>query len=156
VVAVVLAETQEQADHAASLIKVRYAAAAARTRFEDAKVDARTPESILIERNRLKKGDAKAALEMAAHSVDAVYRTPWNNHNPIEPNATTLSWEGDRLIVHDATQMIHGTAGSLAKIFGIKESQVYVSSPFVGGGFGGKALWDYQILGAAAAKLTGR
>jgi xanthine dehydrogenase YagR molybdenum-binding subunit len=155
-VAVVLAETQEQADHAASLIKPRFEAATARTRFDAAKADARTPDSLLIERNRLKKGDTKAAFEAAAARIDAVYRTPWNNHNPIEPNATTIAWEGDRLIVHDATQAVHGTAGSLAKVFGIKESQVHVSSPFVGGGFGGKALWDYQILGAAAAKLAKR
>jgi xanthine dehydrogenase YagR molybdenum-binding subunit len=156
VVAVVLAETQEQADHAASLIKVRYEAVAARTRFEEAKANAHTPDTLILEANRLKKGDAKAALQTAAQSVDAVYRTPWHNHNPIEPNAATISWDGDRLIVHDATQMLYGTAGSLAKVFGIKESQVYVSSPFVGGGFGGKALWDHQILGAAAAGLAGR
>jgi xanthine dehydrogenase YagR molybdenum-binding subunit len=155
-VAVVLAETQEQADHAASLIKVRYEAIAARTRFEEAKADARTPDSLLIEKNRVRKGDVKAAFQAAAHSVDAVYRTPWHNHNPIEPNAATISWDGDRLIVHDATQALNATAGSLAKVFGIKESQVYVSSPFVGGGFGGKALWDHQILGAAAARLAGR
>ncbi|WP_426443425.1 xanthine dehydrogenase family protein molybdopterin-binding subunit [Bradyrhizobium genosp. P] len=155
-VAVVLAETQEQADHAASLIQVRYEAAAARTRFEDAKADARTPDSLMIEKNRLKRGDVKAAFQAAARSVDAVYRTPWHNHNPIEPNAATIAWDGDRLIVHDATQMLNGTAGSLAKVFGLKESQVFVSSPFVGGGFGGKALWDHQILGAAAAKLAGR
>jgi xanthine dehydrogenase YagR molybdenum-binding subunit len=156
VVAVVLAGTQEQADHAASLIKPRFEATPARTRFEQAKADAHTPDSLLIEKNRLKQGDTKAAFVAAARSVDAVYRTPWHNHNPIEPNAATISWEGDRLIVHDATQMLHGTAGSLAKVFGIKESQVYVSSPFVGGGFGGKALWDHQILGAAAAKLADR
>jgi len=155
-VAVVLAETQEQADHAASLIKVRYEAVAARTRFEDAKADARTPDSLMIERNRLKKGDVQAALQAAKQTVDAVYRTPWHNHNPIEPNAATIAWDGDRLIVHDATQMLNGTAGSLAKVFGIKEAQVFVSSPFVGGGFGGKALWDHQILGAAAAKLARR
>ena len=156
VVAVVLAETQEQADHAASLVKPRYEVIAARTRFEEAKADARTPDSLLIEKNRLKKGDVKAAFQAAARSVEAVYRTPWHNHNPIEPNAATIAWKGDRLIVHDATQMLNGTAGSLAKVFGIKESQVYVSSPFVGGGFGGKALWDHQILGSAAAKLSGR
>jgi xanthine dehydrogenase YagR molybdenum-binding subunit len=155
-VALVLAETQEQADHAASLVKVRYEIAAARTRFESAKADARTPDSLMIEKNRLKKGDIQAAFEAAARTVDAVYRTPWHNHNPIEPHAATIVWEGDRLIVHDATQMLNGTAGSLAKVFGIKESQVFVSSPFVGGGFGGKALWDHQILGAAAAKLAGR
>jgi xanthine dehydrogenase YagR molybdenum-binding subunit len=156
VVAVVLAETQEQADHAASLVKVRYEAVAARTGFEAAKADARTPDSLMIEKNRLKKGDVKAALRAAARSVDAVYRTPWHNHNPIEPNAATICWKDGRLIVHDATQMLNGTAGSLAKVFGIKESQVHVSSPFVGGAFGGKALWDHQILGAAAARLAGR
>jgi xanthine dehydrogenase YagR molybdenum-binding subunit len=155
-VALVLAETQEQADHAASLVQVRYDAAAARTRFEDGKADARTPDSILIERNRLLKGNAKKALEMAAHRVDCVYRTPWHNHNPIEPHAATIVWQGERLIVHDATQGLNATAGSLAKVFGIKEDQVHVSSPFVGGGFGAKGLWDHQILAAAAAKLAGR
>ena len=155
-VALVLAETQEQANHAASLIKVRYEKAAARTRFEDAKADATTPDSLMIERNRLKRGDTDAAFQKAAGSVDAVYRTPWHNHNPIEPNAATIAWQGDRLIVHDATQMLNGTAGSLAKVFGIKDTQVFVSSPFVGGAFGGKALWDHQILGAAASKLAGR
>jgi len=155
-VAVVLAETQEQADHAASLIEIRYQAIAARTRFEEAKALARTPDSLMIEKNRLKKGDVKAAFQAAACSVDAGYRTPWHSHSPIEPHAATISWESDRLVVHDATQMLNGTAGSLAKIFGIKESQVYVSSPFVGGAFGGKGLWDHQILGAAAAKLAGR
>jgi len=155
-VAVVLAETPEQAEYAASLVRVRYEIAAARTQFEIAKADARTPDSLLIEKNRLKKGDIQAAFQAAARTVDAVYRTPWQNHNPIEPHAATIVWEGDRLIVHDATQMLSGTAASLAKVFGIKESQVYVSSPFVGGGFGGKALWDHQILGAAAAKLAGR
>ena len=155
-VAVVLAETQEQADHAASLVVVRYEVVAARTRFEQAKAHARTPDSLMIERNRLKKGDVQAAVRTAAGSVDAVYRTPWHNHNPIEPNAATIFWVGDRLTVHDATQMLNGTAGSLAKVFGLKDSQVFVSSPFVGGGFGGKALWDHQILAAAAAKLAGR
>lgn len=155
-VAVVLAETQEQADHAASLVLVRYEAAVARTRFDEAKADARTPDSLMIERNRLKRGNVKAASQAAAGRIDAIYRTPQHNHNPIEPNAATIAWDGERLVVHDATQMLNGTAGSLAKVFGLKESQVYVSSPFVGGGFGGKALWDHQILGAAAAKLAGR
>ena len=155
-VAVVLADTQEQADHAASLVVVRYDAASARTRFNDGKVDARTPDSILVEKNRLVKGDATRVLRTAPHRTDEVYRTPWLNHNPVEPHATTVVWQGDRLIVHDATQCLNATAGSLAKVFGIKESQVHVSSPFVGGGFGAKALWDHQILAAAAAKLSER
>jgi xanthine dehydrogenase YagR molybdenum-binding subunit len=158
VVAVVVAQTQDQADHAATLVKVRYDPASARTDFEAGKVHARTPDSILIEKNRLLKGNASKALgeAEAACRVDAVYRTPWHNHNFIEPSAATIVWEGERLIIHDATQMLSATAASLAKVFGIKEQQVHVKSPFVGGGFGGKALWDYQILAAAAAKLAAR
>ena len=45
---------------------------------------------------------------------------------------------------------------SLAQIFGLDEKQVRVTSPYVGGGFGSKTLWQYQTLGAAAAKLAGR
>ena len=156
VVAVVLAETREQAEHGAALVRVRYDAAPARTRFEEGKASAYTPESMLIERNRLDKGDASRKLAEAAFTIDAVYTTPWENHNPIEPHAATLVWREGKLIVHDATQMVHGTAGSLANIFGLKAGDVHVSSPYVGGGFGAKGLWDHQILGAAAAKLAGR
>jgi xanthine dehydrogenase YagR molybdenum-binding subunit len=156
VVAVVLAETREQADHAATLVRVRYDSAPARTRFEEGKNSAYTPESILVERNRLDKGDARRKLAEAAFKVDAVYRTPWENHNPIEPHAATIVWRDGKLIVHDTTQMINATAGSLAKVFRLKADEVHVSSPYVGGGFGAKAMWDHQILGAAAAKLAGR
>ncbi|HTG39377.1 xanthine dehydrogenase family protein molybdopterin-binding subunit [Sphingomonas sp.] len=156
VVAVVLAETREQADHAATLVRIRYDAVPSRTRFEAGKTHASTPESVLVERNRVDKGNARKKLAEAAYSIDATYNTPWQNHNPIEPHATTIAWQAGKLIVHDATQMLHATAGSLAKVFGLKETDVFVSSPFVGGGFGAKAMWDHQILGVAAAKLAGR
>jgi xanthine dehydrogenase YagR molybdenum-binding subunit len=156
VVAVVLAESREQADYAVTLVRTRYEATPARTRFDEGKKDAQTPDSILIERNRVDKGNAQKRLAEAAHTIDVVYRTPWESHNPIEPHAVTVVWRDGRLIVHDATQMINATAGSLAKVFGLKERDVFVSSPFVGGGFGSKGMWDHQILGAAAAKLAAR
>ncbi|WP_176596194.1 MULTISPECIES: xanthine dehydrogenase family protein molybdopterin-binding subunit [Sphingobium] len=156
VVAVVLADTQEEADHAATLVTVAYQPSPARTRFDDGKAKAKTPASILIEKNPVAVGDAEAALAQATYKVDSVYRTPWQNHNPIEPNAATVLWDGDPLLVHDATQMIHATAISLARIFGIKEDQIRVLSPFVGGGFGSKGLWDHQILAIAAARLAKR
>lgn len=156
VVAVVLAETREQADYAATLVRVRYDAAPARTRFENGKKTAYTPESILVERNRVDKGNAKQKFAEATYKVDATYTTPWESHNPIEPHAATILWQDGKLIVHDATQMINATACSLAKVFGLKAADVHVSSPYVGGGFGAKGLWDHQILGAAAAKLASR
>ncbi len=154
--AVVLAETQEQADFATDLIEVAYDVGPALTRFEDAKKQASTPSSLLFEKNLFHTGDPEKALAEADKKVDALYSTPFQNHNAIELHAVTLGWEGDRLIVHDATQMLSNTAYTLAKVFGLKENQVHVSSPFVGGGFGGKGLWSHQILAAAASKLAGR
>jgi xanthine dehydrogenase YagR molybdenum-binding subunit len=74
----------------------------------------------------------------------------------MELHAATVMWKGEELIVHDATQAVAHTAWSLAHMFGIEESQVHVTSPYVGGGFGGKTLWRHQILAAAASRLAGR
>lgn len=156
VVALVLAETQEQADHATSLIGIDYEAAAAKTHFEAAKASARTPASILIEKNHTVVGNPGSELAQAAFQVDNLYRTPGNNHNAIELHAVTLAWEGDTLTVHDSSQMIAGSAQALAKLFGLKKDQVRVLSPFVGGGFGGKGMWDHQIVAVAAARIAGR
>lgn len=156
VVAVAVAETQEQADHAASLIEIDYAIDAARTRFQDAKPDARTPASLLIERNHVSIGDAERALQRAAHRVDNLYRTPAQNHNAIELHAVTAAWDGQSLLLHDATQVIAPSAAALAKLFGLEREQVRVFSPFVGGGFGAKGLWDHQVVAIAAARLVGR
>ena len=154
-VAIVLAETQEQADHAASLIKVAYESSRPRT-FEEAKADPRTPDSLVGQPVEVVVGDAEAALVDATHSVDLHYRTPRHNHNAIEPHAVTLGWDGDDLIVHDASQGVKLHAWTFAEVFGIDESQVHLTSPYVGGGFGGKTLWSHHLIGAAASKLAGR
>jgi xanthine dehydrogenase YagR molybdenum-binding subunit len=155
-VAVVLAETQEQADHAARLVKVDYAPEDAVTDFEAAQGKARHPDDVLGEPPIKKTGDPEKALAGADHRVDHTYTSPFLNHNAIELHAATVHWDGDTLVVHDATQMIHGTVATLANVFELKKEQVRVYSPFVGGGFGGKGVWSHQILAAAAAKLAGR
>jgi xanthine dehydrogenase YagR molybdenum-binding subunit len=156
VVAAVVAETQEEADHAASLIEIDYAVDTAKTRFDDAKDKARTPASILIEKNHVSVGNAERELGRAPHRVDNIYRTPGHNHNAIELHGVTVAWQGGSLVVHDATQMIAPSANALAKLFGLKKEQVRVLSPFVGGGFGGKGLWDHQVVAVAAARLVDR
>jgi xanthine dehydrogenase YagR molybdenum-binding subunit len=155
-VALVLARTQEQADHAKSLVRVAYEAGSAVVSFDEAKAHARVPDSILGEPASIEIGDAEEALKQASFKIDLTYRTPRYNHNAIELHAATVTWEDDRLVVHDATQMVNATAWTLSQVFGLKETQVRVISPYVGGGFGGKGLWDHQILAAAASKLRGR
>ncbi|NEW93657.1 xanthine dehydrogenase family protein molybdopterin-binding subunit [Rhodopseudomonas sp. BR0M22] len=155
-IAVVLADTQEQADHAVSLISVTYEAEAALTSLATAKAKGTEPGLFLGQPLKAEKGDADAAFVNAPVRVDRRYSTPRHNHNAIEPHAATVAWQGDKLIVHDASQAVQHTAWSLGDVFGIAEEQVHVTSPFVGGGFGGKCLWQHQVLGAAASKLAGR
>ena len=155
-VAMVLADTQEQADHAAKLIDVRYEEEWAALDF-DAAVSAGTkPAMFMGQPLHNEKGDAETALADARYRVDETYRTPRHNHNAIELHACTVTWEGDTLRIHDASQLVAHTSWSVAQMFGIAEEQVIVTSPFVGGGFGGKCLWQHQVLAAAASKLAER
>ena len=154
-IAIVLAETQEQADHAKSLIQVRYDHEQASTVFAEARKH--THDGVFQGKPLQQEiGDAEAALAAAPVKVDVTYTTPRHNHNAIELHAATLAWNGDELMVHDAVQGVQHVAWSLAQVFGLKEEQVHVTSPFVGGGFGGKTLWQHQIIAAAAAKLAQR
>lgn len=154
-IALVLGETQEQADHAATLIRASYATEPATTVFDHAKIHAR-PSAFAFEPQRLEIGDAEAALAAAPFRVDATYRTPRHNHNAIELHAATAVWNGDELTVHDGSQAVVHEAWTIAEIFGLDEKQVHITSPFVGGAFGGKCLWQHQVLAAAAARLAGR
>jgi len=155
-VALVLAETQEQADYACTLVRVTYDSAHAVTTLQEARENGLTTGSFQGEPLEDINGDAERELAAAAYQVDAVYTTPRQNHNAIELHAATVAWLGDELRIHDATQAVAHTAWSMAEVFGIRESQVHVTSPFVGGGFGGKSLWQHQVLAAAAARLAKR
>lgn len=155
VVAVVLADSQEQADDAKSLIRITYETENAVVVFRQAAAHARSPESVVGESPTLEIGDAEAALASAPTKVDALFRTPRYNHNAIELHAVTLYWKDGELFIHDASQAVAQSAWTLAQVFGLREDQVHVTSPYVGGGFGGKTLWHHHVLAAAASQLSG-
>lgn len=155
-IAVVVAETQEQADHAASLVRASYDEEKAAISFAAERSRAKEPDGILGEPTTIRIGDAEAAFAKAAFRVDRTYRTPRHNHCAIELHAVTVAWKMDRLTVHDATQMVHLARSTLAKVFGLKEEEVRVLSPFVGGAFGNKGVCSHHILAVAAAKMIGR
>lgn len=155
-IALVLAETQEQADHAQSLISVEYVEEAALLSFEEALEKGTTTAQFMGQPLHDEIGDAKEAFAKAAYKIDASYSTPRHNHNPIELHGLTIAWQGDTLRIHDAQQLVAHTAWSMAQVFGLEETQVIVTSPFVGGGFGSKSMWQHHILAAAAAKVAKR
>ncbi len=155
-IALILAETQEQADHAATLVQATYEPEEALTSFADARARGSSPSQFMGQVMHDAVGDADKAFAAAPYKVDAIYCTPRHNHNPIELHAVTLFWEGDTLRLHDAQQMVAHSAWTLAQVFGLEEEQVVITSPFVGGGFGSKSLWQHQILAAAASRMAGR
>jgi xanthine dehydrogenase YagR molybdenum-binding subunit len=157
-VAVVVADTLEEAEHAASLVRVEYDAETPHVSFDALKAEAKTPSDVLGEDPEVKRGGADKALAAAAYRVDNVYRTPRHNHNALELHATIAFWDDDGgLTVFDSTQFVNGFKHQLARVFSLKPDDVRVVSPFVGGAFGGKwSLWSNSALCAAAAKVAER
>jgi xanthine dehydrogenase YagR molybdenum-binding subunit len=89
--------------------------------------------------------------------VDAVYTTPVEHHNPMEPHATIAAWDGDALILYNATQAVSGNQQAVAKMFGLPPHKVRVISSYVGGGFGCKGgTWQHIPLTAMASRMVGR
>ncbi|GAA3587421.1 xanthine dehydrogenase family protein molybdopterin-binding subunit [Nonomuraea rosea] len=154
-VAVVVAETQEQAEHAARLVNVRYEPEPAVLAMSDEA--AYTPAHSVLEESKTVVGDVRAGLAGAAVTVRAVYTTPPEYHNALELHATMATWDGDDLTVHDSSQYPYGVKEMLAKKFGLPLARVHVLAPYIGGGFGGKTpAWPHVALTVAAAKLAGR
>ena len=79
------------------------------------------------------------------------------NHDPMEPHATTAVWQGDQLLLYDATQGIFSTQQKVAEVLGIEPEKVRIMSYFVGGGFGCKgSAWSHVPLAAIAARQVNR
>ena len=157
-VAVVVADRLEAAQYAASLVEVEYDVRPAHVDFAVEQSRA-TPvsQSLGMPTVSGRKGDAQAALATAPHRVDLRFTTPTQNHNAMEPHATTAVWDGDSLTVWDAAQNIDWFRKHLALRFDVPLEKVRVLAPFVGGGFGAKGfVWSGTLLTVMAARVTGR
>ena len=153
-IGVVIARTQVEAAQAAALIKVRYKQAPAKLNFDKRLGEARKPKSGNAPVAR-KPGEAEASWAKATTVLEQTYTTPLQTHNPMEPHATIAAWNGEKLIVYDATQYISGDKQTLAKHFALPLDNVHVIDPYVGGGFGSKgSTWSHVILCAMAAKVA--
>ncbi len=154
-IGVVIAKSQVEAAHAASLVKVRYKQSPSKLNFDKRLGEARMPKEASAPRER-KPGEAEASWAKATTVIEHTYSTPIQTHNPMEPHATIASWEGEKLTVYDATQYISGDKQTLAKHFALPLDNVHVIDPYVGGGFGSKgSTWSHVILCAMAAKVAG-
>lgn len=154
-IGLVVAETFEQARHAARLVRVDYQPTDANVDFEKLAGSAVLPKD--KERADASRGDVSAALREAAYKVEAVYETPIEHHHPMEPHATIAEWEGDKLVLYNSSQIVNGAQTAAAKTLALQPEQVRIVSPYIGGGFGSKGgQWANLVLAAVAAKQVNR
>lgn len=149
-IALVVAETYEQARHAARLVKATYARETHVTDLE-AVLDRAQPDPDTAKGSP--RGNPAAALQAAAIKVESEYHIPINHHNPIEPHAAIAFWEGEQLTIFDKTQNVYGVQKHLAEGLGVPAENIRVVSPFVGGAFGSSLKPNYYpSLTAMAAR----
>ncbi len=157
-IGIVVAETFEQARAAAALVQVdyeraqgRYDLAAARGGASIAKDDGLGGPA------RTSHGDFDPAFKAAPVKLDQTYSTPDESHAMMEPFASTATWNGDRLTIYTANQMIAWGAKDVAKTLNMPKEKVRLVSPYIGGGFGGKLFVRADaVLAALGARAAGR
>jgi len=154
-VALVVAETFEQARAAAGLVKVNYTVQKGRFDLDAEKGNAVKPTGEQDPPDT-KTGNFARGFETSPVKLDATYHTPDQSHAMMEPHASTAFWEGDKVTVYTSNQMIAWCRSDLAKTLAIPKEKVRVVSPYVGGGFGSKLFLRADALlaalGARAAK----
>ena len=155
-VALVVAETFEQARAAAALVQVRYEPVKGAFNLAAAKDTAIKPKPDFNGEPDTAVGDFAGAYAAAPVQLDATYTTPDQGHAMMEPHASVAVWKGDELYIWTSNQMINWGATDLAKTLGIPRDKVRLMSPFIGGGFGGKLFLRTDALLAALGARAAR
>ena len=155
-IAVVVAETFEQARAAAQLVSVNYIRAEGRYDLAAAKNSAIKPDRITGGPPDTAVGDFTGAYAAAPVKLDATYTTPDEAHAMMEPHASIAAWNGDKLTVWTSNQMIDWSADDVAKTLGMPKENVRLISPYIGGGFGGKLFVRADALLAALGARAAR
>ncbi|MGW0419767.1 xanthine dehydrogenase family protein molybdopterin-binding subunit [Streptomyces sp. NPDC003015] len=148
-VALVVAETSEQAREAAEALVVHY-----EQEPHDVDFTVEHPDAYPVDSHGpgvIEKGDLETELAASAVVVDAEYTTPEEHHAMMEPHAATARWDGGRLEVVDSNQGTFLVASELAQMFSLDPSAVRVRSEHVGGGFGSKGIRAHQVAAVMAA-----
>ncbi len=153
-VAIVVANTFEQARAASRLIKVDYQRAKGSYDLAAAKGSAIKPAD---GKPDTAVGDFASAFAGAAVKVDQTYTTPDHSHAMMEPHASIAAWEGDKLTLWTSNQMIAWAVRDMSETLLIPKENVHVLSPYIGGGFGSK-LWirSDAVMAALGARAAGR
>lgn len=157
-VAIVVAETFEQARAASQLIRVRYTEEPGSFDLGKAKDTAVVPKAAeYVKGPETAVGDFEGAFAAAPVQLDATYTTPGHTHCMMEPHATIAEWKGDQLTLWTSVQQLNWGLRDLGIILGIPKENIHMLSPFIGGSFGGKGtVLSDAVLASLAARKLGR
>ncbi len=157
-IGVVVADTLEEAQYAATRVRVRYETSDAKTQFDVGR--GRAPSDATATSGRpgeTSRGDADRALAQAPVTVEAIYSHAREYHNAMEAHGTIAEWHGSHLTLYDKTQWVDNDRKEIAHVFGIPEKNIRVISPYVGGAFGSALrTWPHVTVAAIAAREVGR
>jgi xanthine dehydrogenase YagR molybdenum-binding subunit len=153
-IALVVAETFEQARDAAQLVRIGYAPAKGAFDLAAARSTAVPPKPGFGGPPDTSVGDFAGAFAAAPIQLDATYTTPDQSHAMMEPHASIAAWEGGKLTLWTSNQMIDWSTGDVATTLGIPKENVRLISPFIGGGFGGKLFVRSDAILAALGALA--
>lgn len=156
-VALVVAETFEQATAAARLVRVNYTAESGNYDLNAGRKLAYPPESLVSGKADSTFGDFEKAFQQAPTKIESTFTTPYQSHNAMELVSSLAEWSGDKLTIHCAAQLVDSAHQSIASTLKVPPENVEVVSEYVGGGFGGKLpIYADAILAALAAKQLKR
>ncbi|RYY16442.1 MAG: xanthine dehydrogenase family protein molybdopterin-binding subunit, partial [Cytophagaceae bacterium] len=151
-VALVIATTLEEAQHAATLVRVQYEPTAPQTDIEKSLNNSYTPKKS----ENYTRGQPQA-YKTAPVQIAHEYQTPLQVHNPMEMHAAIAAWRGNQLTVWNKTQAPTLAQQDLMKLWVLPQESVQVHSPFVGGAFGGASrIWPPEMAAILGAKVVGR
>src|SRR5712671_6105267 len=156
-VAFVVARSFEEARAAAYLVNVKYGRSNGKYALRSNLNEARVPKPSDAPAADSAVGNFASAFAGAPVQLDVTYTTPLQSHAMMEPHATLAAWDGDKLILHTANQMLNQGQEVIATTLKIPVENIRLISPFIGGGFGGK-LWVNAdaVLAAIASRQLKR
>lgn len=164
VLAVVVAETRQQARAAAALVQVEYDVLRPITdpqaAIDDPEVAVFGTDGNVLSVSAYARGDVDAALAASAHTVHEVFQTQRIEHAFLEPESTlavpSVGEGGRHLHVYSGGQGVWDDRDQIAAILGVGTGEVTVELVSNGGAFGGKEDMSNQGHAALAAWLLDR
>jgi CO/xanthine dehydrogenase Mo-binding subunit len=105
---------------------------------------------------RVEKGNIQQGFAESEEIFEDTFTFPMVYHYALEPHSVIAHWNEEGVTVHSSSQHPFQVRGDIAKIFGLRQTQVRMVIPFLGGGFGSKSYTKFEPLVVALARKAKR